>query len=185
MTFGLLVPVSAKDLEDVVAVLDFEDFTRLDGRRLSLGSHGYAQMWDDDLVTLVHRWVAGAKPRDGRIVDHFNGDRLDDRRANLRFVTAAESSANVKVHAASGYRGVYRNRGRWAAAGKTRGRLYHLGTYDTPEEAALVAHLWRLENLPGYTGRDIKRGGKAADAQVADRAQEALFYIFDDAGARI
>jgi hypothetical protein len=39
MTIGLLVPVSAKDLDDVVAVLDFEDFTRLDGRKLSLGSH--------------------------------------------------------------------------------------------------------------------------------------------------
>jgi hypothetical protein len=97
MTFGLLVPVSAKDLEDVVAILDFEDFTRLDGRKLSLGSHGYAQMWDEKLVTLVHRWVAGAKPKDGRIVDHINRDRLDDRKVNLRFVTASESSANVKV----------------------------------------------------------------------------------------
>ena len=108
MTISLLVPVSAKHLDDVVAVLDFEDFTRLDGRKLSLGSYGYAQMWDDKLVILVHRWVVGAKPRDGRIVDHVNGDRLDDRMINLRFVTAAESSANVKVHAASGYRGVYR-----------------------------------------------------------------------------
>jgi hypothetical protein len=53
----------------VRAVLDFEDFTRLGGRKLSLGSHGYAQMRDDKPVTLVHRWVVGAKPRDGRIVD--------------------------------------------------------------------------------------------------------------------
>lgn len=121
MTFGLLVPVAAKDLEDVVAVLDFEDFIRLDGRKLSLGSHGYAQMWDEKLVTLLHRWVVRAKPRDGRIVNHVSGDRLDDRKFNLRFVTAAESSANVRVHAASGYRGVYPNKGRWSARGKTRG----------------------------------------------------------------
>ena len=59
----------------VRAVLDFEDFTRLGGRKLSLGSHGYAQMWDDKLVTLVHRWVVRAKPRD-RTVGHLNGDRL-------------------------------------------------------------------------------------------------------------
>lgn len=83
------------------------------GGSFSLGSHGYAQMWDDKLVTLVHRWVVGAKPRDGRIVDHLNGDRLNDRRLNLPFVTAAESSANVKVPAASGYRGVYPNKSRW------------------------------------------------------------------------
>jgi hypothetical protein len=89
MTIGLLVPVAAKELDDVGAVLDFEDFMRLDGRKLSLGSHGYAQMWDEKLVSWVHRWVVGAKPRDGRIVDHLDGDRLDERKLNLRFVTAA------------------------------------------------------------------------------------------------
>ena len=121
MTIALLVPVTAKGRDDVAAALDAADFMRLDGRKLSLGFHGYAQMWDDKLVTLVHRWVAGAKPRDGRIVNHVNGDRLDDRKLSLRFVTAAESSANVKVHAASGYRGVYPNKSRWSAEGKTGG----------------------------------------------------------------
>ncbi len=62
MTITLLVPVSAKDRNDVIAVLDLEDFTRLDGRKLSLGSHGYAQMWDDMLVTLVHRCSSAARP---------------------------------------------------------------------------------------------------------------------------
>ena len=80
MTIALLVPVIAKAGDDMVAVLDFKDFTRLDGRKLSLGSHGYTQMWDDKYVTLVHHWVMGAKPKDGRIVDHLNGERLDDRR---------------------------------------------------------------------------------------------------------
>jgi hypothetical protein len=154
MTIALLVPVSAKGRDDVVAVLDVEDFVRLERRKLSLGSHSYAQMWDDDLVTLVHRWVMGAKRRDGRIVDHVNGDCLDDRRLNLRFVTAAESSANVKARSASGFRGVYPMKGKWQARGKRGGRQYYLGTYGNPEEAALVAHLWRLENLPGYIGRD-------------------------------
>jgi hypothetical protein len=60
MTIGLLVPVSAKDVDDVVSILDVEDFVRLERRKLSLGSHGYAQMWDEKLVTLVRRWVIGA-----------------------------------------------------------------------------------------------------------------------------
>lgn len=174
MTIALLVPVAAKGRDDVSAVLDIDDFDRLGGRKLSLGSHGYAQMFDDR-VTLVHRWVMGAKLRDGRIVDHISGDRLDDRKVNLRFVTAGESSANVRGRAASGYRGVYpaRTGGKWQARAHYQGRMHRIGTFDTPEEAAMASHLWRLENLPGYTGRDFAPAPAAPPA--ARNVQGALF----------
>jgi hypothetical protein len=123
---------------------------------LSLGSHGYAQIWDS-YVALVHRWVMGAVRGDGQIVDHVNRQKLDNRKTNLRFVTAAESSANVSSHASSGYRGVYRNRDKWAAAVKCGGIKVNLGTYPDKEIAAQVAHEWRLANLPGYVD-----GGLAA-----------------------
>jgi hypothetical protein len=42
-----------------------------------------------------------------------------------------------------------------AGSEKVGGRIYYLGTYDTPEKAARIAHLWRLANLPSYTGRNI------------------------------
>lgn len=155
-TMGPTTVVLASCGELTVPVrMDAEDAERLDGRKLSIGSHGYAQMWDKGRVTLVHRWVMDAAPRDGRIVDHLSGDRLDDRKANLRFVTASESSANVKPHGSSGHRGVYPMREKWQARAKLGGRVHYLGTYATPEEAAQVAHLWRLENMPGYTGRGI------------------------------
>lgn len=152
---GVKVPVSANGALDVFVWLDKEDAKRIEPRKLSLGSHGYAQMWDGKTVVLVHRWVMGAKHHDGKIVDHINGNQLDCRKVNLRIVTPAESSANVRVRAASGYRGVYKVRSKWHARGKSAGRAYHLGSYDTPEEAAQVAHEWRLKNLPGYVGRDI------------------------------
>lgn len=152
--FGVRVPAKAGELL-LSVLLDVEDAEQLGDRRLSIGSHGYAQIVDAGMVILVHRWVMGAERRDGKIVDHVNGRPLDCRKANLRFVTAAESSANVKVRAASGFRGVYPMRDKWQARVKKSGRFHHLGTYDTPEEAALIAHQWRLENLRGYTGRDI------------------------------
>lgn len=145
------VPVSANGKE-VYIQMDQDDVDRLERRKLSLGSHGYAQIWDNKHVMLVHRWVMGAELRDGRIVDHINRNRLDNRKSNLRFVNPSESSSNKAAYGISGYRGVHRNRKRWAAKGKKSGRLYHLGTYDSPEEAAAVAHAWRLENLPGYVG---------------------------------
>jgi hypothetical protein len=152
---AIKVPVSANGMAGVFCWLDGEDVERLEGRSLSLGSHGYAQMFDVGRVTLVHRWVMGARHRDGKIIDHINGNRLDCRKVNLRIVTASESSSNVKARSRSGYRGVHPMRSKWQARGKLGGQEFHLGTYSTPEEAARVAHEWRLVNLPGYTGRDI------------------------------
>jgi hypothetical protein len=40
----------------------------------------------------MHRVIMGAKK--GQIVDHINRDGLDNRKSNLRFVTAKQSSAN-------------------------------------------------------------------------------------------
>jgi HNH endonuclease len=105
------VPVKCGDLL-LFALVDPEDAERLGERRLSLGSHGYAQMHElagdgseAKTTILLHRWVMGARRRDGRIVDHINGIRLDCRKVNLRFVTAAESSANVRARGVSGFRG--------------------------------------------------------------------------------
>jgi hypothetical protein len=53
-------------------------------------------MRDNIRVILVHRQVMGTKPGHAASADRVNGDRLDDRRLNLRFVTAAEYSAGVK-----------------------------------------------------------------------------------------
>lgn len=123
---------------------------------LSIGSHGYAQLTGvRPTVVLLHRWLLGITDAGRDVIgDHINGDRLDNRRMNLRVVTAAESSANVRASGASGHRGVYPARsGRWQARGK-RGRLtVHLGTFTTLEEAAAVAASWRATNLPGYVNR--------------------------------
>jgi len=135
--------------------LDDDDAERIDGRALSLGSHGYVQICPPDgegRCVLLHRWLMGATARDGRLVDHADRDKLNNqRRTNLEFVTPAESSANVAARARSGYRGVTRQRsGRWLAKGKRGGQQYYLGTYDDIETAAQVAHDWRVANLPGY-----------------------------------
>lgn len=138
-----------------VVVLD--DDVALPGR-LSVGSHGYAQLTGvrSGSVVLLHRWLLGILDAGPRVLgDHVNRDRLDNQRHNLRVVTPSESSANVRGRAGSGYRGVYpANRGGgWSARAKYRGKIHNLGTYPTPEEAAEVSAAWRRENLPGYVER--------------------------------
>lgn len=147
--------VMASSKGTLVAVLmDAEDIDRLGKRKLSIGSHGYAQMWDCQRVTLVHRWILGLSKGDGLIGDHINGCKLDCRRASLRAVDASGSSQNVSGRGRSRFRGVYLTRqGRWQAKVKFRQRLYHLGVFATEEEAAAAAAAKRQELMPYFVRR--------------------------------
>jgi hypothetical protein len=102
---------------------------------------------DGRRVTIyLHRLVMRAQP--GEIVDHINGDGLDNRRANLRLATPSQNGANRPGVARDiPYRGVYRDRRRRAffAAISIEGRCYRLGTFPTMEAAARAydAAAWR------------------------------------------
>jgi HNH endonuclease len=68
-------------------------------------------------------------------IDHINGDRQDNRIANLRLASATQNQINRKSYNSnSGFRNVWRLKsGRYRA-------VVTLGTYDTAEEAAQVAY---------------------------------------------
>lgn len=132
-------------------MVDVEIAERLRGRKLSLGSHGYAQTFWEGHVTVLHRWILGLRVGDKRIGDHVNGDKLDNRSANLRIVDASGSSQNVAGRGASLFRGVHPTKsGRWSARVKYRGKHYILGTFDTENAAARAAEAKRVELMPHY-----------------------------------
>lgn len=138
------IAVPAKCGEIYVDVLmDEEDVERLAGRKLSIGSHGYAQMWNCPGVMLLHRWLMNIPEGTGYrvIVDHINHDVLDCRRQNLRIVTPTASNLNRRVAARDLPRNVYRtpNGKRYVAKVKRHRKTRNLGTFDTPEEAAAAA----------------------------------------------
>ncbi len=79
---------------------------------------------------------------DGLFTDHINGDKLDNRRSNLRTVTLAENNMNMgkKSSNQSPYVGVswWKRDRNWKAAVRYGEKNHNLGYYDTPEQAALV-----------------------------------------------
>ena len=88
-------------------------------------------------LVLMHRAIMDAT--DGKHVDHINGNRLDNRRKNLRIVTPSMNLANSKKQKnnTSGYMGVSRDRGgRWRTQLNFQKKRYYGGLHDTPEEAA-------------------------------------------------
>ena len=130
----------------VVSLYDPEDHDLI--MRYAWGvEKGYLCVTVEGQKSYFHRMIMNPGCNE---VDHKNGNRLDNRRSNLRVVTLQENRQNrTTVRGVSGFRGVSKNKNRWAASANVNKIRYHLGTFDTPEEAAAVASEWRLKNMPG------------------------------------
>jgi hypothetical protein len=97
----------------------------------------------------LHTFLMGEPPEPSLEVDHRNRVKLDNRRSNLRWVTALGNRANMddqrKRPAASGYRGVFWNRKcrKWQARANRNYRQHHLGLFDRKEDATeAVRRFW-------------------------------------------
>ena len=75
---------------------------------------------------------------EGGVVDHINGDTLDNRRENLRVVSRAESVRNQSGTSkanSSGTPGISFAANRWQAGIGNGNKWVYLGRYKTKEEA--------------------------------------------------
>lgn len=103
--------------------------------RTESGDYSYAAIRRAGRIVLLHRFVLEVSEREIH-VDHLNGNRLDNRKGNLRACSHAENMQNRKIHRnnTSGFKGVSwsQNNNGWIARCQKR----HLGTFRTREEAA-------------------------------------------------
>ena len=80
------------------------------------------------------------KPPKGMVVDHINGDKLDNQRHNLRIATTAQNNYNTKKteNRSSQFKGVVwdKSRNKWKAQIKLNGVNKALGRFDSEEDAA-------------------------------------------------
>lgn len=112
------------------------------------------------LVIPMHRYILDA-PK-GSIIDHKNGNGLDNRRANLRFVTRQYNRANSlenKNKLDSLPKGVYKSKSKrnpYRAVLRTNGKNYHLGYYPTISEAHIAYKTKASEVFRGYTYDDSR-----------------------------
>lgn len=103
-------------------------------RRVEFCGKGYAE----------HRlaWFYVTKEWPKFQIDHINGNRADNRFANLREATNGQNRANSKSYAASGYKGVtfkkWMTKKPWQAAITHNKKVIYLGCFVTPEEAHKV-----------------------------------------------
>lgn len=96
--------------------------------------------WKSPMLYLARVIMQAPK---GIEVDHRNNDVLDNRRENLRFATRSQNNRNRRVNRnnKSGYKGVSVDKrcpDRWQAAIYVAPKQIRLGSFSTPEAAALA-----------------------------------------------
>lgn len=70
------------------------------------------------------------------IVDHRNGDTLDNRKDNLRIADFTINAVNRISFGRSGFKGVYGRCNRFEAYIRPNGKMIRLGKFKNPEDAA-------------------------------------------------
>ncbi|ABY52832.1 HNH endonuclease [Escherichia phage phiEco32] len=111
------------------------------GLRVKVDRDGYLFAFIDRKKYLLHRLVFLMEGLDisGKIVDHIDCDRQNNRRDNLRLVTPLENAYNRKINNnnTSGYKGITQEpNGKWRARISANKRRYSLGVFDSLESAA-------------------------------------------------
>lgn len=125
-------------------ILDDEDLALYSKLTAFLSKDGYAYVIVREGDKLRNRLLSRLimKAERGFFVDHINGNRLDNRRSNLRACTPRESSLNRGRHkdTLSKYKGVSLNKSSYKNK-PWRARIFdkkeiHIGSFATQEEAA-------------------------------------------------
>lgn len=149
--------------------IDKEDYDKLKNYKIYMrhqGSKQYAVMSEKgtNKKYFVHRFLLELKNEKfsiDKVVDHINGDSLDNRRANLRVCSQYENSKNsrkkgkvVGVKLIKNYNGT--NKFKWMSSICHNYKTIYLGYYDTKEEA-LLSRIKKEKELCGEYGpnRDL------------------------------
>lgn len=100
----------------------------------------------------MHRFLMN--PPDDMYVDHIDGNKLNNRRSNLRICTHNDNCRNRKltVNCTSTFKGVnwHKKSGKWQARVKFERKIYHLGLYDNEMDAAHAYNLFAVEKFGEY-----------------------------------
>jgi hypothetical protein len=109
-----------------------------------LDGRGYLQTKINNVLYKNHRIIFmmhfGKLPF---VIDHIDGNPLNNLITNLREATTSQNSMNAKIYCTnnSGIKNVcwHKSSQKWIVKLQAKGKRYHFGTYDDIELAELVA----------------------------------------------
>lgn len=151
-----LVPL-AKGARSGYAIIDIVDHDIIAKYNWYLNNFGYAVTNEDRSGQRGHKlFIHRLIMPDGGEVDHINGNPLDCRRANLRYVTHQQNTLNTPLRkdSTTGYKGVSWNKGtkKFHAYITHLGKRENIGHFSSLEEA-VEARKVRENDLHGSYAR--------------------------------
>lgn len=145
------------DSSDYIKVRDYRWFTKKSGNNYYV----YAHLSGNKKI-MIHRHIMGIT-NSLIIVDHINGNTLDNTTRNLRIATRIQNNMNSKKrkNSLTKYKGVTkRPSGRFGCYIHYNKKSYCLGTFDTQEEAALAYNKKAFEFYKEYAKLNNIKGEK-------------------------
>jgi hypothetical protein len=117
------------------AIVDDEDFDWLNKWKWCVNNENVVHRKSNYKIITMHKLIMN--PPKGMQVDHKSGNRLDNRRSNLRICTGSQNCMNRNYKSnSSGYKGVRKWYRRWQSRIEINGKKINLGMFSTPIKAA-------------------------------------------------
>lgn len=118
---------------------DFEELSKLNWQISKSCGISYARNEKNGIITYMHRMIMN--PEDGMVVDHIDGNGLNNQKSNLRVCTTQQNLWNSRKRSgttSSKYKGVswHKAKQKWQAQIMANGKAHHLGFFENEEAAA-------------------------------------------------
>jgi hypothetical protein len=130
-----IIPTGRNGVICATALIDEADAQICLRYHWCMTSHGYAETRVSGKLIRLHRFIMNFPTQE---VDHINGNKLDNRRSNLRVCTRTQNACNLNPRPGcySRFKGVWKNKLRWCAFITANGKRIYLGNFKTEEQAA-------------------------------------------------
>ncbi len=125
--------------EKARTIIDSEDVGKVEGHKWCL-SYGYVMTNLKGTTVKIQNFITGINPNIEKLIDHRDGNPLNNRKSNYRLCTSAENIKNAKIRAdnTSGYKGVCwkKDNKKWMARIMFNKKRVHLGVFNDKTDAA-------------------------------------------------
>lgn len=116
------------------AKIDKEDIAKLGNSRWYMSNSGYVVRDSKIKPARLHQLIIGGK-KEGLEIDHKNGNRLDNRKKNLRYATHSQNIINSRARKILGYQFSFGRRLKYRVYVCVEGKRIHVGSFETKKDA--------------------------------------------------